>query len=119
MKDEVRDSRAAEEGGEEADETDDGGFLPAGAEDLRVKLRAREKSQYDSAGSREECDPRLLRAEKGAADAGPDDELGDCADDDFGEGGRDAQLDGDENGDERETDPDGGEKPSFSHETLP
>jgi hypothetical protein len=82
--DEVGDGGAAEEGREEADQPDDGRLPPTGAKDLRVEFRAREKGEHYRPCSSEECDPGLLRAVERRADTGPDDELGDGADDDLG-----------------------------------
>jgi hypothetical protein len=109
---------AAEEGSEEAHQADDHRLLPFRPEGGGVELGAGQEGEDDGAGAGEEGDPRRLGAEAREAEVRADRQLGDGADEDLGEGGRDAQRNGRESGDQGESKPERRQQPRVFHEGL-
>ena len=109
--------RASQKWKKEACEPDRGCFLPFELEHLGVEFGARQKRQHDRADAGQELDPGLIGAEHGGANDGANDQLRDGSNNDFRKRRRDTEPDRKQARDERETEPQGRERPNASHES--
>ena len=68
--------RGPQEGREETDQSDRGGFLPFRAENTRVEFGACQEREHDGAGAGQKSDPGSLGAQRLTADQRADRRVG-------------------------------------------
>src|SRR6185312_5709222 len=111
-------SGAAQKWAEEAGKANSGRLSPFQFEHRRIELGAGQKRQDDGTETGQEFHPGLVSPENRVTNHGPDDELCDCPDYDFGKRSRYPKPDREQARNQCEAEPQGRQCPDTSHFAL-
>jgi len=104
---------------EETHEPDHRRFFPFRTEDLGIEFGPGQKGKNNGARAGEKADPACLPAQISIHEKHANQQLGDRADNNLGERGRDLEPDGDERRDQGQAYPHSGQHPHILHEGPP